>query len=86
MMLSAVNPQVTRGLAQLQQTYVIQMALANNLTGVPGNDLPILQQLQSSFAGAIQKNQGLQSLVCQVSQPDDNLLTFSRPPVVQLCP
>jgi hypothetical protein len=62
MMLSGVNPQVTRGLGQLQQIYVLQMALANNLTGVPANDGPILQQLQAGFAGAVQKNKGLQSL------------------------
>jgi hypothetical protein len=43
------------------------MALANNLTGVPATDGPILQKLQGEFAAAIQKNQGLQSLVGNVS-------------------
>jgi len=62
MQLSGVNPQITRGLAQLEQTQVLQMALANNLTGDATNDGPILQKLQGEFQAAIQKNQGLQSL------------------------
>jgi hypothetical protein len=48
---------------KLEQTQVLQMALANNLTGVPATDGPILKKLQGQFAAAIQKNQGLQSLV-----------------------
>lgn len=39
------------------------MAMANNLTGDATQDGPKLQQLQSGFEGAIQKNMGLQSLV-----------------------
>jgi len=62
MQLSGVNPQITRGLAQLEEAQVLQMALANNLTGDATNDGPILQKLAGAFQAAIQKNQGLQSL------------------------
>ncbi|TLD36031.1 Ino eighty subunit 1 [Venturia nashicola] len=62
MQLSGVNPQITRGLAQLEEQQVLQMAMANNLTGDATKDGPMLQMLQSGFEGAIQKNMGLQSL------------------------
>ncbi|KAE9964779.1 hypothetical protein BLS_008069 [Venturia inaequalis] len=60
--LSGVNPQITRGLVQLEEQQVLQMAMANNLTGDATKDVPMLQKLQSGFEGAIQKNMGLQSL------------------------
>ncbi|QDS69580.1 hypothetical protein FKW77_008257 [Venturia effusa] len=62
MQLSGVNPQITRGLAQLEEQQILQMAMANNLTGDATKDGPMLQKLQSGFEGAIQKNMGLQSL------------------------
>lgn len=49
---------------QLEEQQVLQMAMANNLTGDATKDGPMLQTLQSAFEGAIQKNMGLQSLVC----------------------
>jgi hypothetical protein len=50
-------------MSQLEEQQVLQMAMANNLTGDATKDGPMLQQLQSGFAAAIQKNMGLQSLV-----------------------
>jgi hypothetical protein len=40
------------------------MALANNLTGVAATDGPMLDKLQGEIAAALQRNQGLQSVVC----------------------
>ncbi|KAF2431618.1 hypothetical protein EJ08DRAFT_712982 [Tothia fuscella] len=62
MQLSKVNPQVTRGLAQLEQTQVLQIALVNNLTGNAAADVPKLERLQGEIEAAVQRNQGLQSL------------------------
>lgn len=61
-MLSKANEQVARGLAQIEQAQVMEFALANNLTGEPASDGPILQQLQQAFQGGIMKNMGLMSL------------------------
>jgi hypothetical protein len=40
------------------------MALANNLTGVAATDGPMLEKLQGEISAAVQRNEGLQSLVC----------------------
>lgn len=61
-MLSKVNEQVARGLAQIEQAQVMEFSLTNKLTGNPSNDGPILQQLQQAFQGGIMRNMGLMSL------------------------
>lgn len=61
-MLSKINPSVAVGLAAIEQAQVMEYTLTNKLTGNPGNDGPILQQLQGAFQAGIARNMGLMSL------------------------
>ena len=47
---------------QIEQSQVIEYGLANNLTGNPTIDMPVLKKLQGDFQAGIQKNKALQSL------------------------
>jgi hypothetical protein len=65
--LSKINLQVSRGLAQIEQSQVMEFAMANNLTGNAANDGPILNQLLQDLQDCLMKNKGLQSLVSRTS-------------------
>jgi hypothetical protein len=64
--LAKSNVQIVRGLAQIEESQVRELGLANNLTGNPTRDLPVLKALQLDFKAGIQKNKSLQGLATGV--------------------
>jgi hypothetical protein len=60
--LAKSNVQIIRGLAQIEESQVRELGMANNLTGNPTLDMPVLKLLQQDFKAGIQKNKSLQSL------------------------
>lgn len=63
MFLANINPQVERGLAQLEAEQVREYVLVNRLSGNQKNDAAFLQQLKDSVSGALGRNRGLQEAV-----------------------
>lgn len=63
MFLANINPQIERGLAQLETEQVREYVLVNRLSGNQQADSAILQQLKDSVSLALQRNRALQEAV-----------------------
>lgn len=63
MFLANINPQVERGLAQLETEQVREYVLVNRLSGNQQADAATLQQLKDSVSLALQRNRALQEAV-----------------------